>query len=118
VEAEMRETKLGTVRIAPSVLAMIVSLSARSVKGVADMSAVSRPPGRVMHRENVGSAPGVILQVRNGTIASDVYIVAEPDTNLSALGQKLQEEVREALDVMVGMPAEQVNVYIEDVKDG
>jgi uncharacterized alkaline shock family protein YloU len=96
---------------------MIVSLSASSVKGVADMSAISRPPGRVRHKANMGSAPGVILQVHNGTIASDVYIVADRETNLTTLGQTVQQKVREALDLMVGMAAEQVNVYIEDVKD-
>ena len=41
----MQETKLGTIRIAPSVLALIVSLTVK-ISGVADMSAVSRPPTR------------------------------------------------------------------------
>lgn len=114
----MQETKLGTIRIAPSVLAMIVSLTARGIKGVAEMSGVSRPPtSRVLHRPNVGSAPGVSLQVRNEAIAADVYIVAEPDTNLKRLAQTIQSRVRESLDQMVGMPAEVVNVYIEDVSD-
>jgi uncharacterized alkaline shock family protein YloU len=55
--------------------------------------------------------------VRNNTIAADVYIVAEPDTNLKRLAQTIQARVREALDQMVGMPTEVVNVYIEDVSD-
>jgi uncharacterized alkaline shock family protein YloU len=113
----MQETKLGTVRIAPSVMAMIVSLTVRSVSGVADMSQVSRPPNRVLQRPNMGTAPGVTLQVRNGSIVADVYIVAEPDANLRRLGQTLQRKIREALDQMVGIPAEQVNVYIEDVSE-
>ena len=113
----MQETKLGTVRIAPSVMAMIVSLAARSVGGVADMGQISRPPNRVLHRPDTGNAPGVTLQVRNGKLAVDVYIVAEPDANLQKLGQNLQRKVRESLDQMVGIPAEQVNVYIEDVSE-
>jgi uncharacterized alkaline shock family protein YloU len=113
----MQDTKLGTVRIAPSVLAMIVSLTARNVRGVIDMSAVSRPPGRVLQRTNTGSAPGVTLLVRNGNVSTDVYIVAAPETNLRKLGLTVQRRVREALDQMVGIPAEQVNVYIEDVTD-
>jgi uncharacterized alkaline shock family protein YloU len=113
----MQETKLGTVRIAPSVLATIASLTASGVKGVMTMSAVSRPPARVLHRPDVGSAPGVILQVRNGVVNVDVYIVAQPDTNLRGLGRAVQNRVREALDVMVGLTVDQVNVYIEDVSD-
>jgi len=111
----MQETKLGTIRIAPSVMAMIVSLTARQISGVAAMSAVSRPPNRVMQRTNMGHAPGVILHVRNGTVSTDVYIVAAPETNLKKLGQTVQSKVREALDLMLGMSADQVNVFIEDV---
>jgi uncharacterized alkaline shock family protein YloU len=113
----MQETKLGTVRIAPSVIAMIVSLTARSVAGVAAMGQISRPPSRVLQRPDTGNAPGVTLQVRNGKLATDVYIVAEPDTNLRKLGQTLQRKIREALDRMIGIPAEQVNIYIEDVSE-
>ncbi len=111
----MQQTKLGTIRIAPSVLAMIASLTARHVPGVVDMSAVTRPPSRVLQRTNLGHAPGVTLQVRNDGVATDVYIVAAPDTNLKRLGQTVQRRVREAMDQMVGMTADQVNVYIEDV---
>lgn len=113
----MQETKLGTVRIAPSVMAMIVSLTARSLPGVADVSAISRPPGRVLHRTHVGNAPGVVLQVRNNEILCDVYIVAAPDTNLKRIAQTVQRRVREALDQMLGMSVQQVNVYIEDIKE-
>jgi uncharacterized alkaline shock family protein YloU len=113
----MQETKLGTVRIAPSVMAMIVSLTVKGESGVADMSQITRPPGRMLQRPNMGNAPGVTLQVRNGQILVDVYIVAAPDANLRRLGLTLQRKVREALDLMVGIPAEQVNVYIEDVSE-
>jgi len=113
----MQDTKLGTIRIAPSVLALIVSLTVKTVRGVAGMSAVSRPPTLVRNRGNVGSAPGVTLQVRNGEVVTDVYIVAEPEVNLKKLGGTIQRRVREALDLMVGMRAEQVNVLIEDVAE-
>jgi uncharacterized alkaline shock family protein YloU len=113
----MQETKLGTVRIAPSVIATIVSLTAGAVEGVAGMSQVSHPPSRVIGRTNTGTAPGVTLHVRNGSIGVDLYIIAQPDSNLRRLGQTLQRKIREALDQMVGIPADQVNVYIEDVTE-
>ncbi|HUP26830.1 MAG TPA: Asp23/Gls24 family envelope stress response protein [Chloroflexia bacterium] len=113
----MEEPTLGTVRIAPSVLATIVSLTARAVRGVADMSSVSRPPARMLHSPHTGSAPGVTLTVRNGNISADVYIVAVNGTNLRALGHEVQQRVIEALENMVAMPSDQVNVYIEDVSD-
>jgi uncharacterized alkaline shock family protein YloU len=36
---------------------------------------------------------------------------------LRKLGQTVQRRVRESLDVMMGMQADQVNVLIEDVGD-
>ena len=113
----MEETKLGTVRIAPSVLATIVSLTVRNISGVAGMTAITHPPGRVVQRTSTGHAPGVTLQVRGGAVSTDVYVVAAPDSNLRRLGQAIQSHVREALDQMVGMEADQVNVYIEDVTE-
>jgi uncharacterized alkaline shock family protein YloU len=81
------------------------------------MSQVSHPPGRGIGRTNTGTAAGVTLQVRNGSIGVELYIIAQPDANLRRLGQALQNKVREALDQMVGIPADQVNVYIEDVTE-
>ena len=114
----MQETKLGTVRIAPSVIATIVSMTAAAVEGVAGMRHASlHPPGRGVGRTNTGTAPGVTLQIRNGNISADIYVIAQPDANLRLMGQALQLKVREALDQMVGIPADQVNVYIEDVTE-
>ena len=59
----------------------------------------------------------VELQVRNGGVSTDVYIIAAPETNLRKLGHSVQRRVREALDQMVGIPADQVNVYVEDVSE-
>ena len=61
--------------------------------------------------------PGSLCRCVTESSAADVYIVAEPDANLRKLGQTLQRKIREALDQMVGIPAEQVNVYIEDVSE-
>ena len=70
----MQDTKLGTIRIAPSVLAMIVSLTARSVQGVADMGQVSRAPGRVLQRTNTEKQDVVAVAVHGlAPLASGEY---------------------------------------------
>ena len=54
----------------------------------------------MLQRPNMGNAPGVTLQVRNGEIGRRLYR-GRADTNLRTLGQTVQRKVREALDQMV-----------------
>ncbi len=112
--------RLGRVRIAPSVLAMIVSLTAREVPGVARMggaghlslgSVWSRRPGQQ------GTHDGVHVLVRDGSVRVDLSVVATRDGNLRALGESVKGRVGAALDTMLGMPVSEVNVFIEDVAE-
>jgi uncharacterized alkaline shock family protein YloU len=45
----------------------------------------------------------------------DVYLVAEPTANMLEVGSAVQEAVSAAVEHILGMRAQQINVYIEDV---
>jgi len=105
----MAEEKLGTVRIAPGVLATIVRLTALGVDGVSRLS--SGGVGKFLSRET----PGVKVQVEDNAVTVDLYIVVKRDTNLLQVGTQVQQQVAEAIRHMVGMDAREVNVYIQDV---
>lgn len=105
----MKEEKLGTVRIAPGVLATIVRLTALSVEGVARLSAGGM--GKFLSRET----PGVKVHVEDNQVTVDLYIVAQRDANLLQVGTRVQQRVGEAIRHMVGMDVREVNVYIQDV---
>ena len=45
----------------------------------------------------------------------DIYLVAEPTANMLEVGNAVQEAVSTAVEHILGMHAQQVNVYIEDV---
>lgn len=105
----MKEEKLGTVRIAPGVLATIVRLTALSVEGVARLSAGGM--GKFLGRET----PGVKVHVEDNQVTVDLYIVAQRDANLLQVGTRVQQRVSEAIRHMVGMDVREVNVYIQDV---
>ena len=112
--------RLGRVRIAPSVLAMIVSLTAREVHGVARMGGLGHlSPGAMWSRRQgrQGAHDGVRLLVREGAIHVDLSVVARRDTPLHDLGATIKTRVSAALDAMVGMPVAEVNVFIEDIAD-
>ncbi len=106
----------GSIIVAPDVLTTIVHLVTLETPGVVSLS--SSLPGR-MSRVLRGSksSQGIDVQIEDGAVTVDVYIIAEREAVLLLLGQTLQREISRALSDMVGMPVRAVNVHIEDVND-
>ena len=104
---------LGSVRIARRVLRTVIEEAALSVQGVARLAMnVSQWPHLIGR-----SLPlhGVALVVRNDVVSIDLYLIAEPEVNLVAVGAAVQEAVGRAVDHILGMRASEINVYIQDV---
>ncbi len=110
---EMGEGAHGTIRIAPQVLATIVSLTAQGVDGVARLGNGAR--GMNLSRNVAQQGDGVKVKVREGSVTAEVYVVVRDGANMQQVGNTVQKQVSEALEKMVGMPVAAVNVYIEDV---
>lgn len=104
-----RTTIPGTVTVEPTVLETIARLTTLEVPGVVDIA--ERDVDRLLGI--AGKAVGV--QVRDGRVFVELHILAGPDQSLLQLGRKVQHEVTRAVQQMIGMPVETVNVHIEDV---
>jgi uncharacterized alkaline shock family protein YloU len=107
------EENYGKVTIAPNVLVTIVQKTADSVPGVARLSENTPGVQRLLglHTE----AEGVRVSVSENLVAVDVYLVARRGFDLFLMGQQLQKEVTRAIEDIVGMGVQEVNVYIEDI---
>jgi uncharacterized alkaline shock family protein YloU len=111
----MEETA-GSVIIAPEVLMTVVRLVAMETPGVVSLN--STLPGRMSRvLRGTKSSRGIDVQIEDGAVTVDVYIVAERSVVLLPLGQTLQREISRALSHVVGMPVRAVNVHIEDISD-
>lgn len=109
------EDSVGTIRIAPSVLSTIVSLTTLAVPGVSAMNGnVVSGMGRLIGRNS--QRQGVKVQVRDDAVFVDVHIIVEPGVNMLQVGNRIQQDVTEAIETMVGMPVREVNVFIQDVR--
>lgn len=106
----------GAVLISPQVITTVVRQVAESTHGVAQLS--TSLSGR-MHRVLRGnrSASGVDVQVEDGAVTIDVYIIALQNVALLPLGQTLQREIHRAISDVVGMPVRAVNVHFSEVQD-
>ncbi len=102
----------GKTTIAPDVLLTIAKLSALGVPGVAQMSPV---PGGVNRLFRRGIGDGVRIEVKDQSVAVDLYLVVKNDVNVREASRAVQAEVTRAIHEMVGMEVLAVNVHIEDI---
>ncbi len=111
------ERKPGTVRIAPGVLVTIINSAALGVPGVIRMGLAPRVEGkaigRIFHRNEHN---GVRVEVHQEKVKVDLYLIVSKDVNMLEVGKQVQSDVSKAIRFMVGMPIEQVNVYIQNVE--
>jgi uncharacterized alkaline shock family protein YloU len=107
----MEQQNLGTVRIAPEVLATIVRLTALAVSGVTRLSG---EPQHWLERDGINK--GVRVQVKEEAVFVDLYIIGSSEANMLQVGRQIQRDVARAIDTMLGMDVREVNVYVRDVE--
>jgi uncharacterized alkaline shock family protein YloU len=107
--------KIGTVRIAPEVLATIAALTAQAVPGVVRLEgSLASEVGKIIGRGR--SLHGVKVSVENREVWVELHLVVTPDSSMYQVGSEVQRAVAQAIETMVGMPVHAVDVYIEDVE--
>jgi uncharacterized alkaline shock family protein YloU len=102
------QPKTGKITIAPEVLETIARLTTLAVPGVARMAS---PPGM---RRLLGYN-GVRIEVIENSVRVRLYVVTEPHVNMLGVGRQIQAEVTRAIQDMVGMRVQSIDVHIEDV---
>jgi uncharacterized alkaline shock family protein YloU len=110
--SEERES-IGRIEVAPEVLATIAHYATLRIEGVLKMAPV---PSDVAHllRRNMRHN-GVVLNFSDGKVKFNIYVIMDPHVNIMQTSRRLQAAVIEAIDTMVGIPVEAVNVHVEDV---
>lgn len=104
---------IGRIEVAPEVLITIVRKTVLDIKGVEEMAPIPADVARFFRR-----APrhnGVVLQYKNNRLTFDLYLHMDPNVNLRETSRAVQVAVIEAIDKMVGVPVDAVNVHVEDV---
>lgn len=99
----------GSVTVEPSVLETIARLTVLGIPGVVGID--ERDVDRLLGV----SGRSVVVQVKDGRVFVELHVIAGPDQSLLQLGRTIQYEVARAVQQMIGMPVEVVDVHIEDV---
>jgi uncharacterized alkaline shock family protein YloU len=102
----------GKTTIAPGVLVTIARLTALSTPGVVSMALIPSGVNRFLRR---GSGEGVYIDVEDGKVSVDLYLILGRDTYVRDVSRKVQADVGRAIEDMVGMEVERIDVHVEDI---
>ncbi|MCD4738544.1 MAG: Asp23/Gls24 family envelope stress response protein [Anaerolineae bacterium] len=106
----INEAVPGKITVEPEVLETIARLTAQKVAGVVQIFQ------QVEGKRFLGlSHKPVEVSVNEGRVSVELHVLAAPEISLLKLGQTIQRDVTQAIQKMIEMPVETVNVYIEDV---
>ena len=104
---------IGRIEIAPEVLLTIVRKVVLDMKGVREMASIPADVANFLRR--LPRHGGVVLQYKENRLTFDIYLNMDPNVNLRETSRAVQVAVVEAIDKMVGIPVDAVNVHVEDV---
>ena len=111
-ENEPKES-IGRIEIAPGVLTTIAYHTTLGVEGVNKMAPIPADVSRLFrkaYREG-----GVLLHYEEDRLAFDIYVLMDPHVNVLETSRAVQTGVIEAIEKMVGITVDAVNLHVEDV---
>jgi len=106
------ETTPGTTTVSPDVLIAIARLEALKVEGVHQLAPV---PGGVNRFFRKGGSEGVRIEISDGVVDVDLYVVLESNVNLRQVSREIQKAIARAITEMVGMTVGRIDIHIEDI---
>jgi uncharacterized alkaline shock family protein YloU len=110
--SEDRES-IGRIEIAPEVLATIAHHAVLRVEGVSRMAAIPADIARMFRRAT--RQDGILLDLSDNQVKFSIYVIMEPQASVLETSRQVQSAVVEAIDTLVGIPVDSVNVHVEDV---
>ncbi len=111
-ESENKES-VGRIEVAPEVLTTIAQYVTLGVSGVNKMATVPSDVSRLFRRAT--RHDGILLDFANDLLQFEIYIFMDSQVNVLEASRCVQEAVIEAVDKMVGISINSVNVHVEDV---
>lgn len=108
------EIDYGSVKVADDVVAIISGVAATEIEGVAGMSGgLAGGITQMLGMKNLSK--GVKIELGNKEASIDLYIIVEYGYNITEVGSKVQENVKNTVETMTGLKVLEVNVNIQGV---
>jgi uncharacterized alkaline shock family protein YloU len=110
------ETRLGRIEILPSAIAGIAAQAVLECYGVVGMVTPNPGIGLVQILRRDYSRRGVEVKIVEQQIIIDLYVVIEYGTRISEVARNIMENVKFAVEKVLGVPIAEVNVHVEGLR--
>ena len=108
-------SSIGKTTIAPEVLLSIARLTTLVTPGVSRLGTTPSNVNRLLKRD---PNHGVVIEVENNVVYTDVYVVLEHDVNIREVCRDIQKQITRAISELVGMEVACINVHVDDIDYG
>lgn len=111
------KTPIGKIVIAEDVIATVAGTAAMECYGVVGMASrrqVKDSLTELFGRDNPGR--GVEVHIREDQTVIDLYIIVSYGTRISEVAQNVMQRVRYALENVLGVTPDWVNVFVQGVR--
>lgn len=111
------KTQSGTIEISNDVIATVVGGAATDIYGIVGMASKNQIKdnlNEILRKENYSR--GVVVRQEENGVAIDVYTIVSYGTKISEVSRNVQEKVKYNLETMLGVAANSVNVFVQDVR--
>ena len=114
---KIKDDKLGEVKIADEVVAIIAGLAATEVEGVSSM--VGNITNELVSKLGMKNlSKGIRVEVVDGVVSVDVALNIAYGYTIIDVSSKVQEKVKSAIENMTGLEVSGVNIRIASVDMG
>lgn len=114
VQPQGVETLGEGVKISEEVVRIIAGIAASEVEGVAGMSGgLVGGIAEALGRKNLSR--GIKVQISDRQATLDVFVIVHYGVNIPAVAQRVQENVKQAVETMTGLKVTEVNIHVQGV---
>ena len=110
------DSTLGRIEVTPRAIASVASYAVLSCYGIVGMSAATVRDGIAEILQLDNAHRGVEVDVVDGSIVVDLYVVVEYGTRISEVAQNVMGNVKFAVEKALSMPVSEVNVHVQGLR--
>ena len=110
------EEKPGRIEVSPQAIAVIAGDAVLHCYGVVGMASKNLIGGLADLLQPERWGRGVEVQVRDGQVRVDLYVIVQYGTRISTVAQSVMASVKYALEKSLGTPVAEVNVHVQGLR--
>lgn len=105
-----KQANHGQIVVAPEVIMTVIR---EATVGVSQVDSMVSPSTSLFRRSQ--GRDGVTLQQSDAGLKIDIHVALEQNSNMMEVAQSIQIAVSDAVDQIIGLEVESIDVHIEDI---